>query len=155
MIHEVGGFWSVEDDVARIDTILRAEMDQWKELHDENGDKFYFNTDTQQTMLEDPREALYYFYWQRLKLVAKMRGLLPKFARALRPHVPSGQELEAIKLEKEKEMNYMRAVIKVQTMYRIMKAKMTVKTLQQKKMVGRVPGAFQGRIRLRVDPPGP
>eukprot|EP00929_Paragymnodinium_shiwhaense_P045782 TRINITY_DN23342_c0_g1_i1.p1 TRINITY_DN23342_c0_g1~~TRINITY_DN23342_c0_g1_i1.p1 ORF type:complete len:1258 (+),score=289.26 TRINITY_DN23342_c0_g1_i1:123-3896(+) len=152
---QIGGFWTVEDDIAELEEKIRQDLGKWMELFDENGEKYYFNKDTRASQLDDPRNELYHDLYARIKMVAKMKERLPLLARAPRPEEPTAYELRLRKIQEEEEAFFLKCVIQIQSLSRMVAAKMRVKALRAKREMGKGPQPLRGRLCLRLKELGP
>eukprot|EP00929_Paragymnodinium_shiwhaense_P007410 TRINITY_DN111313_c0_g1_i1.p1 TRINITY_DN111313_c0_g1~~TRINITY_DN111313_c0_g1_i1.p1 ORF type:complete len:1507 (+),score=590.76 TRINITY_DN111313_c0_g1_i1:138-4658(+) len=146
-VEQIAGFWEVEDEIAAFEENIRKELAEWMELYDESHEKFFYNRRTDESRFDDPRMAVYHGLYARIKMVAKMKERLPILARNTRPEEPSPQEIEF----KAEEARYMKSVIKVQTMARVIAAKKRVKQRALQGTVQKGPQPLMGQMRLRME----
>jgi len=62
----IGGFWEVEDSLIAIERDIKRQIDDWVDLVDEEGEKFYYNRQSDETQYIDPRLALYHPLYARI-----------------------------------------------------------------------------------------
>lgn len=153
-VQGVGGFWEVEDEIAELEDSIRRDLADWMELFDEHGEKFFYNRRTDESRFDDPRMSVYHRLYARIKMVAKMKERLPLLARALRPEEPTEQELEMKRRQKEEEAKYLRLLIRIQSMARVIIAKKKVRLAMAKAVVQKGPQPLKGKLRLRMEKVG-
>lgn len=95
---ESGGFWEVEDELAKLEESIESDVADWMELFDDQGEKFYYNRRTEESRFDDPRMAVYHSFYARMKMVAKMKERLPLLAVNVRPSL---QMQEGVRLRME------------------------------------------------------
>jgi len=149
-VQRVGGFWTVEDDIADLEEKIRGDLGQWMELFDENGEKYYFNRNTKASRFDDPRNEMYHNLYARIKMVAKMKERLPLLARAPRPEEPTPYELRLQKIREEEQERFSKSVIRLQGFARILKARDRVRIMRAKRELGKGPQPLRGRLALRM-----
>jgi len=154
-VQHVGGFWTVEDDIAAQEEQIRNDLNEWMELFDAQGDKYYYNRRTEDSRFDDPRNEMYHNLYERIKMVAKMKERLPLLARAPRPDEATPYEIRLKNLRDQEEQAYMKSVVLLQCFSRMMAAKRTMRKARAKRELGRGHQPLRGRLRLRLEAIGP
>mmetsp|Transcript_50768 Transcript_50768/g.147368 ORF Transcript_50768/g.147368 Transcript_50768/m.147368 type:complete len:918 (+) Transcript_50768:52-2805(+) len=153
-IQEVGGFWTVEDELAELEEQIRRDLADWMELFDEHGEKFYYNRQTEESRFDDPRNAVYHSLYTRIRMVAKIREHQPLLARAPRPDDPTAREVELQQVQEAEESRFLGSVLRVQAFARALMARRVAKAKRAKRNLDRVPQPLRGRLRLRLEAVG-
>lgn len=146
IVQEAGGFWLVEDRLAEEEERIRTDLADWQELFDEHGNKFYYNRQTEDSRVDDPRAATYHRLYTRIKLVQKMREHLPHLSDVPRPEDPE--------IERQRQLNRDEAerqtmvVIKMQASFRVLKARRKAKAMKERRGANVVPPQERHDLRL-------
>jgi len=146
-----GGFHLVEDEIAELEESIRRDLADWMELFDEHGEKFFYNRRTDDSRFDDPRMAVYHNLYARIKMVAKMKERLPVLARAPRPEEPTRQEIELRRRQQEEEDRYLKCLIKVQSLVRVLVARRKYKIKVAQATIQKGPQPLRGKLRLRME----
>mmetsp|Transcript_124768 Transcript_124768/g.216353 ORF Transcript_124768/g.216353 Transcript_124768/m.216353 type:complete len:1232 (-) Transcript_124768:44-3739(-) len=150
-VQTVGGFWEIEDELRDLEDQIRQDLNDWMELFDEHGEKFFYNRRTEESRFDDPRNWVYHDLYQRIKMVAKMKERLPLLARAPRPEDPTEAELELQKQLEEEQERYLACVIKIQSAARALFVKRKVRAMRAKRVFDRGHQPLRGRLELRLE----
>jgi len=145
-----GGFWEVDDELAELEEKIRADLSDWMELYDSSGNKFYFNRVTEESAFDDPRHTTYHTLYTRIRLVNMMKEKLPLLALAPRPAEVIVDNAALQRQKEQAEANVIRSILRVQTAFRMMQARMKAKQMLAKRSLDRVPNGLKEKILLNV-----
>eukprot|EP00930_Biecheleria_cincta_P082493 TRINITY_DN72216_c0_g1_i1.p1 TRINITY_DN72216_c0_g1~~TRINITY_DN72216_c0_g1_i1.p1 ORF type:complete len:1544 (-),score=413.28 TRINITY_DN72216_c0_g1_i1:49-4611(-) len=150
-----GGFWQVEDEIAEQEELIRRDLADWMELFAENGEKFFYNKQTEESRFDDPRMAVYHHLYARIKMVAKMKERFPILARAPRPDEPTQAEKDLMRKRENEQTRFVNSVVMIQSAIRVMLAKRRVRAARAQAVVQKGPQPLRGKVRLRLQKLGP
>mmetsp|Transcript_6035 Transcript_6035/g.13309 ORF Transcript_6035/g.13309 Transcript_6035/m.13309 type:complete len:1615 (+) Transcript_6035:51-4895(+) len=153
-VQQVGGFWYVDDELEGMEDKIRAELSSWMELFDEKGERFFFNKDSQESRLDDPRDGVYHKLYNKIRIVAKMKEKLPLLARAPRPEEPTPHELDLLQHEQDERSRYLAKVVKIQCFIRVCLAKKRLRHEREKRMITRGTQPLKGLVKLSIEGKG-
>lgn len=74
---DAGGFWQVDDELAEVDEAVSRGLSEWKELYDEDMERFYYNKESKESRLDDPRPINYHLLRERTRMVQMMKQRFP------------------------------------------------------------------------------
>eukprot|EP00930_Biecheleria_cincta_P045379 TRINITY_DN31286_c0_g1_i1.p1 TRINITY_DN31286_c0_g1~~TRINITY_DN31286_c0_g1_i1.p1 ORF type:complete len:1189 (+),score=217.37 TRINITY_DN31286_c0_g1_i1:127-3693(+) len=145
-----GGFWEVDDELAELEEKIRADLSDWMELYDSSGNKFYFNRVTEESCFDDPRHTTYHTLYTRIRLVNMMKDKLPLLALAPRPSEVIVDNAAMQRQKQDAERHVELAILRVQTAFRMMRARTKAKQLLAQRSLDRVPNGLKDKILLNV-----
>jgi hypothetical protein len=144
----LGGFWEVEDEIEALEESIKKDLADWMELFDEQTERFFYNKKTDESRFDDPRTVVYHELYARIKMVGKMKERLPVLARNARP---TEAELAKTRQKDDEERRYMKSLIRIQSMARIIIARRRVRDKRAKAVVQKGPQPLRGKLRLRME----
>lgn len=145
-----GHFWTVDDELAEREDMIRAALADWIELYDSSGGKFYFNKATEESCFDDPRHTAYQDLYTRIRFVNIMKQKLPSLTNLPRPpQTPTNMEA-MIREKKAREAKVTAAVLRVQACVRVMQARRKARAIAGRRVLDRVPAENKSKINLKI-----
>lgn len=145
-----GGFWNIDADLDRKHEQIQLGLQEWVELHDEEGNRFYYHKTTQESRYDDPRKSVYHELYARIRLVNKLKERLPLLAMAPRPDQATPYEMELARFQESEEERFEAAAVRIQACVRAINARRLARQVKARSIVGRGHQPLRSRVQLKM-----
>ncbi|CAD7928662.1 unnamed protein product [Amoebophrya sp. A120] len=145
-----GGFWLLEEKLAKEEEKTKKELDQWTEGQDDKGERFFHNKSTGKSTYADPAALWNHKLFVKLKLLQAMKERHPSMAVAKKPD-PNDPQKPTFEVSGDAQLAAV--AIRVQAVIRSLLAKKRFKEMKEKKGTSLTRGvapSLRGKLRLKV-----